>query len=637
MIRYNTDGSNPSMFRVNFDCSPQDISYGGVTHKGGGRTDRYGIWEGIKLVDTSYRINGGAWISKGGAAQFTVETNRNGDRIEVSARYELRTMGFHWDNRTYPFFYFGTNGGYRGGKYSWNTVSWPDDRWIYSNFAKIDSSWWKHDIWWSGWCERNANATSSQWRTNKEYRNGQSGSQGWRSDKNVGSNGTVQEYRKSVMMVFRKDYNSGVITSSGVATKPGTPYMEVPWMQGDEGTVKVIYKDPRNIPGKIWVRAECNGKNYDIATWDSSPTFWHDWVKTHHINFVQAFGEDSRGHDVVYVARAMNDYGYESDQVRQGTQRFNARPTTPTNAVLTMSSKNTITANWDRSTDLEGDKIRYCLYLHKKVNGEWVGIPGSGLDNGYWSDTTSYTFNVTDEAEGTEFYVNIYAHDGRIYSANYATTNTVMKGYTAIEPQIAYPRAEVHLTRPRILAKIKGNPAATHTLTYIKWKGKTYNNRDNSNLFNLAYSNDKTRYNHTIVFCPPENALADIGDNPVEIHIDNGFEDSPTLSGIITVLPINNIANRGDFIDHRHIKEIYDLIAIDSKAYEYKLPQLPLPNSTDIALARDLEMLSDQINKLNEHINQYGYVKTYTPPKLNDKRYITAEYTNSVATSIKQI
>lgn len=630
MITYSTGNSTSSSFVVTFDYTPDDVNYGGITHYARGRTDRHGIWEGVRLSDSWYRIDNGPWISTGGASRFSVTTSKNGTKIQARAYYEIKTMGFHWDNQSYPFFYFGTNNAYKGGS-SWSSVTWPDNRYLYSNFAKLDSSWSKNGIWWSGWCERNASSGSTQWRGNKEYRNGQSGSQGWRSDRNVGSSGSVQEYRKSVMMSFTKYYESQVVVSSGIVTKPDAPLMEVPYRHGDEGMVRLTYRGPnRDISGKIWVRCECNGKNHDIATWDTSPTFWHDWVKTYYVDFVSAFGEDSRGHDVIYVCRAMNEYGIESSQVRQGVQRFNGRPTTPSYASISLYG-NSITVSWGSSSDPDGDPIQYRVHLYARNGGDW------SQKEMIWTNSLAHNFNVSSDRGGTEYRAEVWAHDGRIFSRNCARTGTVKKTYPAVKPTFLYPNNTVHSLRPRIIANIKGGPEGGNVITYVRWKNRTYNNRSNPELFNISYSSNQTRYDHTIVFCPPANSPASIGNNSVEMYINNGYEDSPTLYENIVVSSINDVAKLKEYVDSKHVVDAYNMIKNDAKAYGYNLRNVTLPAKRDMIEYKHISMLTSKINELNQHINSYGYTKHYNDPASTKKEFISASYINNAIKSLNQI
>ena len=625
MITY-TSGVSNNQFVVNFDCSPREQSFYGVKHPVS-RTDRHGIKEGITLVESWYRINGGAWQSKGATAKFSVTAASNGVKIEAKARYELKTMGFHWDNHSYPFFYFANNA---------KSLRWPSDTYLWSNYARVNKDWTKHSISWSGWCQKNASATSSTWHSSaREYRNGQKGSQGWYSDKSTGSSGAIQEYRRSVMMAFRKDFYSSAVTSSGISTATGTPTISAPWSIGDTGTVVLYYKDPNNIAGRIWVRAECDGKNYDIATWDSSPEYYNDWKKTYTINFNTAFGESCRGKDVKYFARAKNNYGSQSSQVTAGPQRYNARPTTPTSAKASISG-NTLTMSWNKSTDSDNDAISYCIYPYAYINGSWVQQKGTGRDNGHWTTSTSMTFNISSFAEGTSFKFRVWAYDGRIYSSNYAESTTATRGYDVKTAQFLYPKSPVISDRPRIVLSIPQTPDNAPVTTYVKWNGTWYNSTSHPSYFSVTGS--ATGKAHKQVFMPPSKMN---GSMYIEFKTSNSMSTSGITGKTITHKSnmLSTIVEKGEVVTPDHMEILIPYIKAQASAYgvDHGTSNIKIPELGVLVRHSDANQLLDAISVVNNGINSYGYKVKYTPVKISKGDDILAHKINSIMTDLKSI
>ena len=620
-----TSGISNNQFYVDFDCSPKDQSFYGVKHPVS-RTDRHGIREGITLIESWYRINGGAWQSKGASAKFRVTAASNGVKIEAKARYELKTMGFHWDNHKYPFFFFASNA---------SSLRWPSDTYLWSNFARVNKDWKKHSVSWSGWCQKNAAATSSTWHSSaREYRNGQSGSQGWRSDKNTGSNGTIQEYRRSIMMAFRKDFTSSAVTSSGISTATGAPTISAPWSIGDTGTVVLYYKDPNNIAGRIWVRAECNGKNYDIATWDTSPEYYNDWKKTYTINFTTAFGEDCRGKDVKYYARAKNNYGSQSEQVSAGPQRYNARPTTPTGAVTSLSGS-TLTMSWNASSDSDGDAISYCVYPYAYLNGSWVQQKGTGKDSGYWTTSRSMTMSTSSFPEGTRFKFRVWAWDGRIYSPSYAESGTSEKGYSVKAAQFLYPKSSVASSRPRIVISVPETPDNAPVTTHIKWNGVWYNSVDHSSYFSVTGS--ATGRTHRQVFRPP-NSFS--GSTTIEFKTSNSISTSSSTSKTITHISSmpSVLAQKGEFVTSDHIEIVLPLIRAQASAYgvPHGTSSITIPSAGTIINSSHINQITSAIKTVNDGINSYGYTVSYYPSSYRNN-VVYASGVNDLIDDLKSI
>lgn len=624
MITY-TSGVHNNQFVVNFDCSPKQQTYYGVNHYVS-RNDRHGIREGISLVEAWYRINGGAWISKGASSHFSVSTSSNGDKIEAFARYQLNTMGFHWDDHSYPFFYFAHNAN--------GHAQWPPDQYLYSNYARVDRGWWKHNVYWSGWCRENANRTSSTWHSSgREYRNGQRANQGWRSDRSTGSTGTVQEYRKSIMMEFRRDFQSAAVYASGISTETGTPEVHAPWSIGDSGHVTVTYKDPYNIRGNMLVRAECGGRVVDMCTYANSGAFYNNDSRTFYIDFNSAFGEWYRGKDVVYHAWIRNSYGSESRQVTSSAQRYNARPTTPANPQVSVN-RTTLYMNWSNSYDSDGDAISYCVYVYAHLNGGWVHQGGGGRDGGLWTNHTSASFNISSLPEGTSYKYRVWAWDGRIYSSDFVESPVVTRGYDVRPAQYLYPRSSVISKRPRIVLSIPDTPDHAQVTTHVKWNGVWYNNVDHGHCFSVTGS--ATGWAHRQVFMPPNDFN---GATTIEFKTTNHISESHTANRTITHksdVP-DILAQKGEYITTYHINSLASYIQAQASAYEVAHNIHPTPHPGTMVEHVHINQLLDSITTVNEGINSYGYHVGYSPSKIHYGHNILANKINDVLNDLRRI
>lgn len=224
-----------------------------------GRTDRHGIWEGIKLTSFSWTTNGGKdwWYANPTTIQnngFTHEitVDSNNCKIQLWAEYEIHTLGM--PHRKYPFFHFADIHSKNRPKYQYKdenekwTLNFNDwhHNYKYKNprsVAGITESAW--DCTWSDWVGPNQKHPEDSWVYKNakerglsahwmggicEYRNGQGGS----SKDNAFNNGWVsvqgnypQEVRKNVYFVFKANCYSDVITSSGI-TPPKPPDPEPP-------------------------------------------------------------------------------------------------------------------------------------------------------------------------------------------------------------------------------------------------------------------------------------------------------------------------------------------------------------------------------------------------------------------------
>ena len=651
-IKYTTSCVN-NVFTVNFDCSPWDVG----KHKAAG-TKRLDIWEGTKVTETWYRIDGGAWKSNGSKTKFSVTANKNGVKIEAKARLEVWTMGK--PGASMPAFHYGK---YEGGvmKYKDTNEKWTQNmaqkptvlRQDWKTITELDDTWkLKHLDWYApgssisagNWTYKHTLALRSgykyktEWKYGAEYRNGNHGTNsaavkyGWKS---VQGN-YPQEYRKNQYFIFYKDFTSSAVTSSGISTVTGTPTIYAPYSIGDTGKVTVTYKDPNNVKGTMWVRAECDGKSLDLCTYSNSDTFSNNGSKTFNVNFASVFGQSYRGKDVKYYARIKNNYGSQSSQVSAGPQRFNALPTVPTNPAISVDSK-TLSMTWSASSDVDKDAISYCVYPYAYVNGSWVQQKNaSGKDSGYWTTSTSYYYNVASFAEGTKFKFRVWAWDGRLYSYDCAESETTSKAYNVKTAQFLYPKSSVISKRPRIVLSIPETPDNAAVTTHIKWNGTWYSNVSHPSYFSVTGSS--TKYTHKQVFMPPSDFN---GSTAIEFKTSNNASTSSTTSKTIThksSIP-EVLAQKGELITTDHIELILPCIKAQANAYgvAHGISDSNIPSPGMMIDNEHINQLFDSIATVNNGINGYGYKVSYGPTTIKNNDSILADKVNSIISDLKRI
>jgi hypothetical protein len=385
----------------------------------------------------------------------------------------------------------------------------------------------------------------------------------------------------------------------------------------------------------MWIRAECGDKNVDIATWDTSGNFTNNTSKTFNINFNTAFGESYRGEDVYYFARAKNNYGSQSTLVTAGPQRYNKRPTTPTNPSVSISA-NTLTMSWGASSDFDNDSISYCVYPYAYVNGSWVRQDGTGRDNGHWTTSRSMTFNISSFKEGTEFKFRVWAYDGRIYSLDYAESRTTNKGYDVKSPQFLYPKSSVISNRPRIVLAIPETEDKSPVTTYIKWNGTWYNNKSHPSYFSVT--GDKTGSTHKQVFMPPSDMKNSM---VIEYKTSNSISTSTTYSKTITKKSnmLDTIVDKGEPVTSDHIQILLPYIKTQASAYavDHATLKVTIPSPGLLISHLDANQLLDAISVVNNNINSYGYKINYNPIKISKGEFITASKINAILNDLKGI
>lgn len=366
-------------FQVTFDFSPDNVYHSRTnsrgtyksTHVANGTRSRYNIWEGIEIVEVWTKIGNNAWRSHGKQTQVTVSVKDNNVTIQSKAKYRLKTMGYHWNDLSgnYPFFWFG-NISQDPNKYAkgYFTDTIPKSPGNEHYYCIVPPDWSYKSCEWSDWAYLHGSATNN-WAISKgkyEQRNGNYESatvnNGWISEA-----GNKQMWRKSMMFYFEKDYYNSV-KSSGISTHPNTPNLNVHWTKGDQGKVTVTYTDNAGIPGKILLKAYCNNKTAEVLNFNNSWTFNNGTSRTIDVDFVNPFGESSRGNDVYYEAWSQNNLGYQSKSSTGwvGVQRFNGRPSIPTG--LRIESDNGIIYNkirfvWNKSWDPDNDTVVYDLWV----------------------------------------------------------------------------------------------------------------------------------------------------------------------------------------------------------------------------------------------------------------------------------
>lgn len=515
--------------QVTFDFTPQDVRYSRsnytATHKGAGTSHRQGIWEGIQCTKAEIKIGDGAWKTyalSGNKAVVTV--NSNNVTVQARGSYELRTMGYHWKDKTgtYPFFWYGNidkkpskypqgwftdstptkpvNGNIHGviccvpADWSYSKITWSD--WAYNHGKNNSSTHWTYD---SGrYAQRNANKLSA------------TDSNGWISDSN-----NKQIYRKSCMFYFTKQYTTSV-TTSGIAVNPGNPVVEVPARKGDSGEVVLYYKANNSGNGYIAVQAKCGDKIVDIMTYSNSPEFGHDWKKTLWPDFNVIFGEGYRANDVYYRAKAKNKAGYESNWTSWiGINRYNGRPSVPTG--LKIQGKNgliydSVTFSWDKASDPDGDSVVYDIWLRAiKPNGTWVKDEIIKRAN----TTLSYDINISHYEDNTRFVAWVRSSDNLIVS-DWSSEIHFTKGAKPTKVPVllcpVFNESVIYANRQRFGFTYDGESTCI-----VNFNGFEYNSNTNPEMF--ALGDDK------FIFKP----RADILDGKVKIsaYLKNPYGNGP--------------------------------------------------------------------------------------------------------------
>ena len=433
MISHRTTTVN-NKCRVTFDFTPKDVvcSRGNytATHVGGGTTSRYGIWEGVELVEARIKVGNKQWVSYDTSETISIDIDDNNVTVQAEGLYSLKTMGYHFQctDGSIPFFYYGNYGDtpsrYSYGYFTDGSPAKPRNS-LYDIYAIVPKDWTYHTIAWSDWAYKHAQ-DSNNWAISNgrfEQRNGGANrSNGWISD-----SGYAQIYRKSCAFYFRKYYYDSVVTS-GVVKDATNPEITVHPAKGNKGSLTLKYVDNNNANGEIWLRAYCNGVQKEIRTYDTSGTFYAGQSWDYNIDFDAYFGTANEGHDVFYQAWAKNAYGKESPGTGLiGGHRYNGRPTVPTGFKVKGENgliyKN-ITFQWDKASDPDGDTVCYDIWLKVKDSDGRV-LKDTYIVNA--NSETSFTYSIAGDPEGSQYEAWVRSSDCIIVS-DWAAPITFVKG-----------------------------------------------------------------------------------------------------------------------------------------------------------------------------------------------------------------
>lgn len=595
-------------FQVTFNFAPKDIVHSRTnskgtytaTHKGGGTTQRKGIWEGIEIIDVQTKIGSNAWRSHGAKTSVTVETSDNGVTVQAWAKYRLKTMGWHWNDfsGTYPFFWFGNVGGvdhkYKLGSFRDTNPKTPGSE---HNICAVPPDWKYVSCQWSDWAYKHAQDTPNWHFSNGRYeqRNGNyeaaKATNGWISD-----SGYKQMWRKSMMFNFEKEYSTSV-KSSGISTHPNTPTLTVHGAKGDSGKITVKYTDNAGVAGKLWINAYCNGKTAQVLNYDNSWTFSNGESRTIDVNFVNAFGEESRGNDVHYEAWSKNNLGYEckSSTGWKGVQRYNGRPSIPTGLSVTGSDVDAIVYDyvnfsWNKSTDPDNDSLTYDIWLRViEPSGKVLkdAIVKSNISSLY---INKYDINNVPDSSKMEVWVRAY--DGLLYS-DWSSSVKFEKGAvpTGALALIAPSKSgSLYNTRPRF--------------TFGGYDGKStfvvmYNNTE--------YNTDKDHWMFTKsedkVMFKPDFDIPKNEEFKIYAHMRNEYgnsKKSPTYK--FTVKDAYENITEGEIILASNVKQIQTLIADFGKVYN-KTFEYTKAVKNGIVLAQTFNECRNFLNEINNYIN----------------------------------
>lgn len=450
MITHSTRIEN-NVFKVTFNFTPKDVvcSRGNytATHKGAGTSSRQGIWEGIEIVEVQTKVGNQAWVKHGKSSSVTVSTSDNGVAIQACAKYQLRTMGYHYQctNGTIPFFYYGNIDGnpskYMGGYFTDGYPASPGAQ-LHSIHAIVPKDWKHTSTQWSNWAYIHAKNTSN-WQIdygNYEQRNGSyegaTSSNGWISD-----SGYAQAWRKSCMFFFQKDYYSSSITSSGIVKDAKTPEIIVTPTKGSSGLVTLKYSDSNGATGQFKLTAYCNQKEANIETFETSSSYKNGGSKTYSIDFYKVFGESYEGNDVTYEAWVKNNYNKISPSTgKKGGHRFNGKPSIPNGLFVEGQDGiiyNNITFSWNASNDPDQDSVIYYPYL-KTINKDGIIIRDKQLDS---TNNNYLNYSIANDPDGCKYIFKVKAGDG-LLTSDWSTELNFNKG--------AKPTGTIRLISPLV-------------------------------------------------------------------------------------------------------------------------------------------------------------------------------------------
>lgn len=590
---------------ITFDLTPKDVrcSRGNytATHKGGsGTTERYGIWEGIELVEARIKVGDKPWVSYDTQTSITIALSDNNVRVQAEGRYSLKTMGYHFQctNGTYPFFYYGNYSGVAS-KYSYGyfTDSYPavPKSQLYEIHAMVPKDWTHTQTRWSDWAYKHGQATSNWAYDNGRYeqRNANyesaNSSNGWISD-----SGYKQIYRKSCAFYFQKTFSDSVVTS-GVVKDASTPEITVHPAKGNQGKVTLRYVDRNNSPGKFWLRAYCNGKQVDIDNYASSGTFSNGGSWTYTVNFDDWFGHAYEGNDVTYQAWAKNSYDKESPGTGiKGGHRYNGRPSIPNG--LFVSGKNdilynTITFKWNPSTDPDGDSVSYDLWL-RVIGPNGNKLKDQIIVNRHNGTTCDYDISSDPDNSSYEFWVR--GSDGLINS-DWSQPLSFKKGakptgtIVLISPVI--DGTNIHSTNPRLA--FKGYDGESMFIVSIN--NEEFNSSTNPDLFNIE--------NKTVMFVVPDK-FSNANSLAISAYMQNKYGRSEVSRTYMfrKFFPESDIGE-SKIIKAYLVEDLRSLIIDKGKAYKKDFSFTPIIPKETIVTAEIYNEHVDALKAINDDIN----------------------------------
>lgn len=621
MIKTKTwlENSN-TQFCVTFDCTPQNVTYGGHTHIGGGTTKRLGIKEGVFLSSVRYKGDDGVWRNTTNKTT-TIKTSKNGVVLEIEATMQIWTMGY--PSRSIPFLYFGNYSKNRK-KYmhGYFTDSKPKNPSNYkSNYAKVPNDWTEIYRGWNQkdkgvsdghWCYKHAmKAGGETWNENcYEYRNGTNsgGQNGWTSE----AGNKPQETRRNMFWIFEKKYTAKV-TSSGIILTPPVPKIEVEYTKGDSGYVTVSHKAVAGNAG-AWIKlCSWNTRTGHIGT-VSDYEIWleHNTSKKFNVDFIKTCGgESARGSDIKYYAWAKSSAGLISNSQTDpnkisapqwvGVHRFNGRPTIPSG--LKVIGRDNVyydktTFSWNPSTDPDNDAIKYEVWIRVTTPNNEVLLDKIVANN---LTDTSYNFNIDLYAEKSKIEYWVRSNDGRITS-NWSNAIVVIKGEGAKPADVIFPinSSTVYNKRPRILIGTGSYNDSENQTVKVKWNNIWYDNTNNKEHFS-----NPPGVSNTIIFKPPTDAK--IGECTYSVKMNNVYADSKET--IITFNIANTPYTTNDInpyikINKAHLQNLRTSMNNIRKAYGLKT--LSFNDVSEFIKLNDYKTLAKGLNEVNDFINSYN-------------------------------
>lgn len=310
------------------------------------------------------------------------------------------------------------------------------------------------------------------------------------------------------------------------------------------------------------------------------------------------FGLLNRGDKFRFSVSSVDQYGQESPAFYSNYYYKNSAPAAPKNFMAIGSGfnfKNTITLTWDKSTDIDGDTIRYKLYFSRN-RGSFEMIQSNIAQN-------SYTHDISSLNAGDTLGYKIIAYDKYGVQSPEAYVKNCHELYINLPPTgntYLYPNENtIYSNKPRIIFRTGGG---NKTLTiFITLNGTNYSSSSSASCFS------KTNYNGNeyVVFIP-ETPLH-VGLNDILIKTFDGIDYSTPISKTINYNEptVSKISDRNDiYISAERYNSLKHMIDSTIKAYgESSLCSYnPIANQTLISNNLFLD-LYNKILAINKKIN----------------------------------